>query len=59
MEIVDFAKPFMAAQTALKNMHAAVLRREYDEALKLAQEAIVETKLAYNAVLNEKEKERG
>jgi hypothetical protein len=55
MELVDYARPCMMAERALKDLHDAMLRKKYDEALVHAMTAIVETKLTYNAILHEKE----
>lgn len=56
MEIVDYAMPTMKAERALKDMHNAMLERNYDEALKQATFAIVEARLARTAILHEKER---
>lgn len=55
MEIVDYARPAMMAEKALKDMHNAMLEHKYDSALAFALQAIVESKIAYNAIKHEKE----
>jgi hypothetical protein len=54
-EVVDYAYPCMMAEKALKELHQAMLRNEYDTALELALTAMAETKLAYNAIRHTKE----
>lgn len=56
--LIDYAAPCMKAERALKNLHDAMLDRKYDEALKWAMEAMVETKLTYNAIKHEQETQR-
>lgn len=55
VEVVDYAYPCMMAEKALKELHQAMLRNEYDTALELALTAMAETKLAYNAIRHTKE----
>jgi hypothetical protein len=45
----------MMAEKALKELHQAMLRNDYDTALELALTAMAETKLAYNAIRHTKE----
>lgn len=56
--LIDYASPCMKAERALKNLHEAMLMRNYEEALKWAMEAMVETKLTYNAIKHEQETQR-
>ena len=56
-EVIDYANPTLKAEKALKDMHNAMLEHDYETALACAMTAIVETKLAYNAILHEKEKQ--
>lgn len=46
----------MLVEKAMKDLHNAMLARDYDKALECAKVAIVEAKITYNAVLHEKEK---
>ena len=55
--LVDYAHPCMMAERALKNLHNAMLERDYDTALEQALIAITETRLTYNAIRHEKEKQ--
>lgn len=57
MEIVDYAYPAMMAEKALKDMHNAMLEHKFDQALACAMQAIVETKMAYNAIRHAQEKQ--
>lgn len=57
-EIVDYAYPCMMAEKALKDLHEAMLRRQYDEAIEHAMKALVEVKMTLNAVRHEKEQTR-
>jgi Ulp1 family protease len=47
MEIVDYAKPCMDAEKALKDAHDAFLENDYDRALTHTLEAIVNARLMY------------
>lgn len=55
MEIVDYAMPCMMVERAMKELHNAMLERDYDKALEHAKVAIVEAKMTYNSILHEKE----
>ena len=55
--VVDYAYPCMMAERALKNLHNAMLERNYEQALEQALVAITETKLTLNAIRHEKEKQ--
>jgi hypothetical protein len=52
---IDFSYPYLEAKKATQSMHDCVLERQYDEALEHALKAITELKMAYNAILHEKE----
>jgi hypothetical protein len=54
--LIDYAQPMLDVQRLLKATHEALLDRDYDTALAHAMNAIVEAKMAYNAILHEKEK---
>lgn len=53
--IVDYAKPCMDAERALKNAHNAVLAHKLDEATGFALSAIVYTRMMYIALTHMKE----
>lgn len=55
MDIIDYALPMQQAQASIKAMHEAMLRREYDEAKDHALDAMVEMRLAYNAIRHDQE----
>jgi len=57
-DIVDYAYPCMMAEKALKDLHAAMLRNDYDEALEHALTAMAEAKLTYNAIRYAKEADK-
>ena len=54
--IVDYAYPCMMAEKALRKLHDAMLRKDYDDALEQALIVMAEAKLTYNAIRHEKEK---
>lgn len=56
-EIVDYAHPCMMAEKYLKGLHEAMLRRDCDEAIEQGMKALVEMKIAINAIKHEKEKQ--
>lgn len=49
-DVIDYAKPMMDAENALKNMHQAVLHRDYDIAREFALEAMTHTKIAMHSI---------
>lgn len=51
VEFVDYAAYCMNAERALKNLHNAVLIKNFSTAKKEALKAMVESKLTYNAIL--------
>ncbi len=57
MAIVDYAYPCMMAEKALKQLHDAVLEKNYEPAVELALVAIAETRLTYLSLVQMKEKE--
>lgn len=57
MEIVDYAYPCMMAERYLKDLHEAMLNRDYDAAVEAGMKAMVEVKLTVNAIKDEKEKQ--
>lgn len=52
---IDYAYPTIRAEQALKAMQKALLEQKHEEALTHALNAIVETKLAYNAIRHQME----
>jgi hypothetical protein len=57
MEIVDYAKPCMDAEKALKDAHDAVLNGKFDEAMTKTMDALVSVRLMYGALRHMKEKD--
>lgn len=55
--MIDYARPCMMAEIALKNAHNAMLEKDYDEAIGEALNALAETKLMINAIKDMKERE--
>jgi len=53
--IVDYAKPCMDAEKALKDAHNAVLEQKLDEAMTKTMDAIISTRLMYGALRHMKE----
>jgi hypothetical protein len=54
--VIDYAAPCMNAERALKDLHNAMLERNYEQAIEAALQALVETKLTLNAIRHEQEK---
>jgi hypothetical protein len=50
MEIVDYARPCMMAEKALKEAHEAVLRNDFDGAIEQTLQAIVEARLMLSSL---------
>lgn len=48
--VVDYARPTMKAERALKELHQAMLYKKYEEAMAHALEAILESRAAYHAI---------
>jgi hypothetical protein len=55
MDIIDYALPMQKAQEALKEMHVAMLARDHEQALDRALDAMVEVRMAYNAIRHDQE----
>ena len=53
--IVDYAYPCMMAEKALKQVHTAMLDKDFDTAIEAAIQALVETKLMVNAIKDMKD----
>lgn len=58
VKFIDFSYPYMQSKKAAGDMHNAMIDKDYDRALESALQAISELKLAYNAILHEKEQRR-
>lgn len=54
-EIIDYAKPCMDAEKALKDAHNAVLGQNLDEAMTKTMDAIISARLMYGALRHMKE----
>jgi hypothetical protein len=54
--MIDYAHPTMMAEKALKDLHNAMLMRQYDEAIEKGMEAIAEVRLAIHAIRHDAEK---
>jgi len=54
--VVDYAAPCMKVERALKDLHEAMLMRNYPQAIEAALQALVETKLTLNAIKHEQER---
>jgi len=54
-DIIDYAKPCMDAEKALKDAHDAVLDRKFDEAMTKTMDALVSVRLMYGALRHMKE----
>lgn len=48
--VVDYARPTMQAERALKELHNCMLTKKYEEAMAHALEAILEARAAYHAI---------
>ena len=57
MEILDYARPLIVAERALRDMYNDALHRNYDGAHEKGMQAIVEIRLALAAINNEKAKQ--
>lgn len=55
--IIDYAYPCMMAEKALKELHNAMLNKDFDLAIDAAHAALVETKMTLNSIVLMKEKE--
>ncbi len=54
--IIDYAKPCMDAEKALRDAHEAVLEQNLDIAMTKAMDAIIAARLMYGALRHMKEK---
>jgi len=56
-EIIDYAKPCMDAEQALKEAHNAVLAQDLDLAMTKTMDAVICARLMYGALRHMKEKQ--
>ena len=56
--IIDYAKPCMDAEKALKDAHDAVLESNLDLALTKTMDAVIHARLMYSSLRHMKEKQR-
>jgi len=57
--IVDYAKPCMDAENALKDAHNAVLDQDLDLAMTKTMDAVISARLMYGSLRDMKEKRDG
>lgn len=57
--IVDYAYPCMMAEKALKQVHNAMLNKDFDTAVEAGIQALVETKLMVLAIKDMKDAANG
>ncbi len=53
--MIDYAHPCMMAEKQLKELHEAMLNREFDKALEHGMQAIAEVKMTINSIKHMKE----
>lgn len=56
-EIIDYAKPCMDAEKALRDAHNAVLEQNLDLAMTKTMDAVISARLMYSALRHMKEKQ--
>jgi hypothetical protein len=57
-EIIDYAKPCMDAEKALKDAHEAVLNGNLDLAMTKTMDAVISARLMYGSLRHMKEKQQ-
>lgn len=57
-KLIDYARPCMMAEKALKELHEAMLMKKYDEALQHAETAMFEVRMTAAAIRHEQEMTR-
>lgn len=57
-EIIDYARPTLLAERALRDLHNAVIERRYEEAKEHGLEAMKQTMFAYLAICEEQKNVR-
>lgn len=55
--MIDYARPAMMAEHAMKNLHWMAVKGDYDRAIEAGVEALAEMKLAVMALSHMKEKQ--
>jgi hypothetical protein len=55
-QVIDYSYPCMMAERALRDLHAAMLCNDHEEAMEHALTAMTEVKMAYNSIVLMKEK---
>lgn len=55
--MIDYAYPTMMAERALKRLHEAMLRNDFEGAKEAALDCLVEAKMAYNSVVEMEERD--
>lgn len=55
--IIDYAYPCMMAEKALKDLHNAMLARDFEQAISSAFTALAETKMTLNSIVVMRERE--
>jgi len=55
-QVIDYAYPCMMAERALRDLHAAMLRNDHEEAMEHALAAMAEARMTYNSIVLMKEK---
>lgn len=48
--LIDYASPCMAAEKALKDLHRAMLERNFEQAIEHGMKALVEVRLTINSI---------
>lgn len=56
-QLIDYAKPMMMAEQAMRRMHDACLLRQYKHAAEEGLNAIADLKLAVNSIIHIMEEE--
>jgi len=56
--IIDYAKPCMDAEKALRDAHNAVLEQNLDLAMTRTMDAVISARLMYSSLRHMKEKQR-
>lgn len=50
-QVIDYAYPCMMAEKAMKDLHNAMLAKDYDRAIFEAHTALVEMKMTLNSIV--------
>lgn len=56
--MIDYARPCMMAEKALKDLHNAALEKDYEKAREMALEAVAQARATYAALTHMLETER-